>query len=89
MAVKSIVELTINLISNSIEFIETPNSKVTDKEFIIDYLTNCDKQSYIAIRDFNTKLKAEAEIKPLAIKCIKCSHEYSQPFTLNITDFFA
>ena len=89
LAIKSIVELTIALISNSIEYVETPNGKVTDKEFIMDYLTNCDKQSYIAIRDFNTKLKAEAEIKPLAIKCIKCSHEYSQPFTLNITDFFA
>ena len=89
LAIKSIVELTIALISNSIEYVETPNSKVTDKEFIMDYLTNCDKQSYIAIRDFNTKLKAEAEIKPLAIKCIKCGHEYSQPFTLNITDFFA
>jgi hypothetical protein len=88
-ALKGITDLTMRLITKAIEYIQTPNSQVTEKEFILDFMKNCDKNTYIKIRDYNTELKAQTEIKPLNVKCVECSHEYKQSFTLNPTDFFA
>lgn len=87
-ALKKITELTIKLLTGAIEYIETPTARVDNKEFISDFLRNCDKNLYITLRDYNGKLKAQTEIKPLKIKCVNCSHEYEQPFTLNSSDFF-
>jgi hypothetical protein len=87
-ALKKVTELTIKLLTGAIEYIETPNTRVDDKTFIGDFLRNCDKTVYVTIRDHNGSLKAQTEIKPLKIKCVNCTHEYDQPFTLNSSDFF-
>ena len=87
-AIKSITEITMLLLSKTIEYIQTPGSQVTEKAFILDFLHNCDKNSYITIRDHHAKLKEQTDIKPLKIKCIHCQHEYEQPFILNASDFF-
>lgn len=88
IAIKSITDITMQLIAKSIEYVQTPNSVVTEKEFIYDFLKNCDANMYETIRDYNTQLKASTELKPLDIKCAGCTHEYKQPFTLNASDFF-
>lgn len=87
-ALRKVTELTMDLISQAIEYIKTPNAVVTEKEYILDFLKNCDKNLYVAIRDHNANLKAQTELKPLDIKCVSCNHEYAQPFVLNPTDFF-
>jgi len=87
-ALKRITTFTMELLTNAIEYIQTPTTKVIDKNFILDYLQNCDKTAYIDIRDSNGKLKSQTEIKPLHVKCANCNHEYDQPFTLNTADFF-
>jgi hypothetical protein len=87
-AIKSITDITMQLISKSIEHIQTPTSIVNDKNYIYDFLRNCDANMYEKIRDYNTNLKASTELKPLNIQCAGCSHEYKQPFTLNASDFF-
>lgn len=80
---------TMNVITNAIEYIETPDAKVSDPEFILDFLKQCDKDVYGKIRDHNTLIKKDTQIKPLEVKCIHCGHEYKQPFTINPSDFFA
>lgn len=87
-ALKAVTELTIIVISQTIEYIETPDSRVDNKEFISDFLHNCDGGIFVAIRDHNSKLKQTTEIKPLDIKCANCGHEYKQAYTINPTDFF-
>jgi hypothetical protein len=87
-ALKDITDLTIKILTSTIEYIKTPTVTVTEKEFILDFLNNCDKDTYVIIRDTNAKLRAAAELKPLDIKCTNCGNEYKQPFTLNPTDFF-
>ena len=76
------------VLAQTIEYVKTPNITVAETEFILDFLKNCDKDMYMKIRDYNSELKAQTEIKPLKIKCIHCSHDYEQQFTLNTTDFF-
>ena len=86
--IKTITDTTMKLISNTIEYIKTPSSEVSENLYILDFIRNCDKQTYETIRDYYTTIKAQSEIKPLKIKCVHCEHEYEQQFTLNISDFF-
>lgn len=87
-ALEKITLLTMELLSKSIECIATPNTEVDDKEFILDFLRNCDRNNFILVRDYNAKLRVETEIKPLHLKCESCEHEYDQVFTLSPVDFF-
>jgi len=87
-ALKFITDITMRILSQTITHIKTPSAFVEEREYILDYLQNCDRDTYIAIRDYNANLKSQTEIKPLKIKCIHCQHEYEQPFTLNTSDFF-
>jgi hypothetical protein len=87
-ALKFITDVTMRIISQAITHIKTPSAFVEEREYILDYLQNCDRDTYIAIRDYNANLKAQTEIKPLKIKCMHCQNDYEQPFTLNTSDFF-
>ena len=87
-ALRRVTQLTIKLLTGAIEYIQTPTVRVSEKEFIMDFLNNCDKNMYVSIRDYNAELKSTSEIKPLQIKCVHCNHQYEQPFTLNTSDFF-
>lgn len=87
-ALQNVTELTMRLLSNAIEYVSTPTIQVTEKEYILDFLRNCDKTAYTNIRDHLSSLRSSTEIKPLKIKCVHCEHNYDQPFTLNTSDFF-
>ena len=87
-ALHNVTELTMKLLSNAMEYVSTPTIQVTEKEYILDFLRNCDKTAYTNIRDHLSSLRSSTEIKPLKIKCVHCGHNYDQPFTLNTSDFF-
>jgi T4 bacteriophage base plate protein len=86
--IKKITEVTMKILSKAIEYIQTPSMRVTETEYVLDYLQNCDRNQYIQLRDYNTTLKSSTELKPLDITCVACQNKYSQNFTLNPTDFF-
>jgi hypothetical protein len=87
-ALRKITDLTMEVLSQALEYIKTPSTVVDQKAFILDFLKNCDKNIYFEIRDHNAMLKTGTELKPIDIKCVSCNHEYAQPFTLNPSDFF-
>ena len=87
-ALEKITMLTMELLSKTIEYIDTPGVRVDEQEFILDFLKHCDRNVFIELRDYNSKLKEATEIKPLNIKCAGCGHEYEQAFTLSPVDFF-
>jgi len=87
-AVVEITEITMQLLSKTIEFIKIDNTIVTELEYILDFLHNCDKNIYISIRDHHGKLKDQSKLEPQKIKCIHCQHEYTQEVVINQTDFF-
>lgn len=88
-ALARINKMTFELIANTIEYIKIPNATVFEREFMIEFLENCDKNSYDKIRDYSIELKQSTENKPLHIKCTHCGHEYDQGFSVNVSDFFA
>jgi len=88
LALKKVTDTTMRLITQAIDYIEAGTERVEEKEYILDFLTNCDRNVYIEIRDYTNRIREEAQIKPLHAKCTACNNEYDQPFTLNLTDFF-
>lgn len=88
IALKKVTDTTMKLIAHAIEYIDTGNERVDNKDYIMDFLINCDKNVYVEIRDYTTKIREAAQIKPLHAKCTSCNNEYDQPFTLNLSDFF-
>lgn len=89
-ALQKITELTMEIVAKGIEYIQTPDIKVTEYNHILDFLKNCDRNTYIKIRDYSTALKEQSEIQPVNITCesVNCSHQYKQPIQLNPSDFF-
>ena len=77
-----------DVLGKTLEYIETPSLRVQEPEFIFDFLKNCDKNMFSTIKDYNSELKKDSDLKPLDVKCPNCSHEYKQVFTLNSSDFF-
>jgi hypothetical protein len=80
--------LSIELISESLEYINTPTAMVSEKEYILDFLRNCDRKTFEQLRVTAVKLRESSQLKPLDVKCLHCSHDYTQKLTLNVSDFF-
>jgi hypothetical protein len=86
--IKILNRLTGEIIIDAIEYIKTPEDTVFDKDFIREFLDNCDKNTYNTVRDKNISLRKENEVKPLDVTCSHCSHKHKQTFNINITNFF-
>jgi len=85
---KKITALTIRAIAVSISSIQTPDALVTEPEFILEFLNNCEKDLFQQIRDHAIALRQAGEIKPLDIACSECSTKYTQDFSLDMSNFF-
>ena len=80
--------LTIKTVAQSISAIKTPDALVSEPEYILDFLNNCDSKMFAQLRDHVIALKQTNEVKPIDLKCPECSNEYVQPFTLDMASFF-
>jgi len=87
-AFNKMTKLTIDSIAQSVNYIKTPETLVEDTEFISEFLNNCERSVYTKIRDHILSIKTQSELKPLEITCTECGHEYKQPFTLDMSNFF-
>jgi hypothetical protein len=88
-AFEKLNELTREAILQSIVYIKTPETTVSDKEFIMEFLKECDAKTSKLISDTSTELRQKNSAKPINITCGECEHKYEQPLILNFTDFFA
>ena len=85
---KVLNELAIEILIETIEYIKTPEATVFEKEFISEFLMNCDKKTHNFLKEKNMELRQTTELKPLHITCTHCKHEHDQSFNINISDFF-
>lgn len=81
-------KLTTDIVGSTIDYIRTPETQVSDQNYIKEFINNCDRQTGNAIKDFSIKLKEESDLPPLHATCTNCGSEFDQPLVLNITDFF-
>lgn len=87
-ALKTITNVTMQILSKTIQYIKTPDVFVDRNDFILDFIQNCDKSVFEKIKNHNAMLKSQSEVKPVQVKCIHCQHGYSQVFSVNAADFF-
>lgn len=83
-----IQQLTTRVMAMTIASVRTPQALVTEPEFIQEFLENCDRDIYAAIRDQAVELRRSAELKPLPMKCGSCGHEHEQILNLDQASFF-
>lgn len=81
-------EISFRVVTRAINYVRTPEVTVDDSGYILDFLKNCESKTFDTIREHVISLREVSEIKPLKIKCQHCEHDYEQPFTLNMSDFF-
>jgi hypothetical protein len=86
---KKIMEFTVHSLAQSIQEIRTNDTAVYDIVYIEEFLNNCDRAVFARLRDHAIELRQHSEVQPVAITCSNCSHEYQQPFTLDMSSFFA
>lgn len=84
-----LTDLTVGLVTNSIEKIVTPEGEVTDRKQIEDFIKNAPKEIYEMIQQRLDELKKKLEIKAQDVKCGECEHEFSASVTFDQANFFA
>lgn len=89
---KSFVKLTqftVDIISNCITKIETPDGVTSDKAMIKDFINNCNKEIFEKLSDHLKTLKEQVDLAAQNLKCTNCDHEYNVPITMDQSNFFA
>lgn len=87
-ALRKITEITIDALAHSIINIKTPNAMVNEFAHIKEFLHNCDRKVFGAVRDHVVNAKKSSELEPLKLKCTECGNQYQQSFTLDMSNFF-
>jgi rRNA maturation endonuclease Nob1 len=85
---KKIMELTVNVLSQSIREIRTPSAVVQEHQQVLEFIKNCDRASFNKIKDHMAQMREVSELKPLDIACSSCQHKYEQAFTMDNARFF-
>ena len=85
---KKITTVTTKALAQNIALVKTPQAQVTDPNHIKEWLANCDRNMFNKIRDYIIDNKRLSELPALDIKCADCGHDYKQPFTLDMSNFF-
>lgn len=85
---KKIMELTVNVLAQSIREIRTPTAVVQEPQQVLEFIKNCDRVSFNKIKDHMVQMREVSELKPLDIACPHCQHKYDQVFTLDNARFF-
>jgi hypothetical protein len=82
-------ELTVDIISDTVKKIVTPDGETSDKEQIKEFINNCSKDVFDLISSRVTSIKEQIELKAQNVKCNECDHEFSLPITMDQSNFFA
>lgn len=91
---KKLTDLTINMVTNSVVSIDSPEGKVTDKAFIKEFFNNADRTTFDSIIKHLERMKELSSIKPLKVKATSeeiaagAPEEYEVPITFDQSNFF-
>jgi hypothetical protein len=90
----NLTKVTIDLLSESIYKIITPESEVVDRKFILEFINNVDKDMFDVINSHLGDLKKHNELKPLIFGTTEeqqadgAPKTYEVPINFNDSDFF-
>ena len=73
---------------NSIESVEVNNTVVTEKEFILEWLHNCDKEIFDLLKEHVDKNRNAWNLPTYSVKCTNCNTDSNVYIELDQTNFF-
>jgi hypothetical protein len=85
---RSMMEATVTVLSQSIREIRTPTAVVQETDQILEFMQKCDRAVFTQIKDRVIQMREVSEIRPLKMRCQSCQHEYEQAFTMDMARFF-
>lgn len=83
-----LTKYTVIAAAQCIAMIKTPQSMVSEPEYVQEFLANCDAAIFNQVKDYLINLKEITDIPPLTVTCNECKHQYRQTFTLDQSNFF-
>lgn len=83
-----LTDLNINTLANSIESITTNSQIVDDSTHIKEFLNNCDRQVYNAIKLKVDEYIAKTKLPAIDVSCQECTKEYKSDITFDQSNFF-
>jgi hypothetical protein len=86
---KDLAKLQAEIYFLSIESVEVNNSVVTEKEYIKEWLVNCDKLVYDSIKNHIDKNRQTWQAPTFSVKCTACENEANIRVELDQSNFFA
>jgi len=92
---KRLTEITIDMVGQCIEKIQTPEVEVTDQRYIKEFIDNAEKDFFKHIMDHLEEQKDSFSIEPFEVTTTLEDREsgapekFSVPITLDISNFFA
>jgi hypothetical protein len=84
-----LTELTVSVVAGCVYKIVTPDTVVEDKDQILEFITNSDKETFNAVNSRIAELKEKITLKSQEITCEECSHQFKIDITLDQSNFFA
>jgi hypothetical protein len=72
----------------SVEAVETPQTRVTERSYITEWLNNCDKNVFDSIRDQIEKNKKAWTVPSYKVTCSNCKAENELTIELDQSNFF-
>ena len=84
----NLTSLTVNIITNSIIKIITPDGEVTDSNMIQGFIDNAPKEVFQKIKDHVEVLREMIELKSHKVVCSECGHEFEVTVTMDQANFF-
>lgn len=90
----AMTNITIELVADSIQSIQTPDAIVKDPTFIKEFLQNSDKIVYQKIQDHISKMKSSSGIQPIKLRATEeqialgAPAEYELPISIDNSAFF-
>jgi hypothetical protein len=74
---------------DSIHSIQSGNNIVTEKNWIQEFILNCDRKIYSQIKTRMDLLKRKSRCSDISLTCDNCSHSFVSELTLDSASFFA
>ena len=90
-----LTKVTVDMMSEGIYKIATPDTEVTDKKFIQEFVNNSDKVVFEKINEHLSEMKKLNDLKPLLCSTTEeqqaqgAPATYEVPINFNQSDFFA
>ena len=90
----NLAKATVELIAENIYKILTPDGEVTDKDFILEFVNNSDKEIFKTVKDHLQEMKNNNDLKPIEFSTTLEQQSngapltFSVPINFNNSDFF-